>query len=175
VGILLSFLPWIVFLALPGEIGVRWSAALATLLTLAVVFKDVRRGRFKLLDLKAAVFFAGFFGASFLIAEPTLTRWAPSIGSAAILLIVLTTILIGQPFTTPYAKEMTPAEVWDSPRFKRANRDISLGWLASFGLMLAAALLLALAGLDNPALQWAAQIGGIAGPILFQNWYRRRL
>jgi hypothetical protein len=174
-AIFLSFLPWIAFLSLPGLVGVRWSATIAALLAVAMILRDQKRGRLKVLDLKSAAFFVLFFAASFFIAEESLTRWSGVAGSAAIFLIVLATLLTGRPFTTPYAKEMTPPDVWDSPLFKRANVVISSGWLVGFGFALAAALAHAVGLVTDPTMLIAIQIAAVIGPILFQTWYRRRI
>jgi hypothetical protein len=170
-GIFLSFLPWIGFMVLADTVGVRWSALLAGVLAGAVA----ARGGFKLLDLKGSAFFLLLFGGSFFIPDAVLTAWASVLSAAAIFLITLTSILTGKPFTTPYAKEMTPADVWESPVFKRANLVISTGWAVGFGVALAAALLGAMTSLGRPWLQPAAQTVAIAGPLLFQNWYRQKL
>jgi hypothetical protein len=169
--IFLSFLPWIAFLSLADAYGVRW----VSLISAAIAAAIAARSGFKLLDLKSALFFLLLFGAAFVVPEAWLTAWAPVIGSAAIFLIVMTTIVIGRPFTTPYAKRMTPPEVWDTPTFKRANQVISLGWAAGFGVALAAAIWTAFTAVGRPWLQPTAQIASIIGPLLFQTWYRRRL
>lgn len=158
-------------MALSGSSGVRWSSLISGLVAAAVA----ARGGFKLLDLKGAIFFFVVFGASFLVSDTLLNAWASILGPAAIFAIVLATILVGQPFTTPYAKEMTPPAVWETATFKRANLVISLGWLAGFGVALAAGLWIALMKTGRPWLQPTAQIVAVVGPLLFQNWYRRRL
>jgi hypothetical protein len=169
--IFLSFLPWIAFMTLAEAYGVRWIA----LVCAAIAAGVAARGDFKLLDLKSTLFFLLLFGAAFVIPDAWLTAWAPVIGSAAMFLIVVMTIVTGRPFTTPYAKRMTPPEVWESPVFKRANHVISTGWAVGFGIALAAAIWTALTALGRPWLQPTAQIAGVIGPLLFQNWYRRRL
>jgi Ca2+/Na+ antiporter len=174
-AIFLSFLPWIAFLSLPGAVGARWSAAIAALLAVAMILRDRKRGRLKLLDLKGAACFVLFFATSFFIADEPLTRWSGVAGSAAIFLIVLATLLTGKPFTTPYAKEMTPPEVWDTPLFKHANVVISSGWLVGFGFALALASMHAFGVLTDTMLLIAAQVAAVIGPVLFQTWYRRRI
>jgi len=171
VGIFLSFLPWIAFMVLADSCGVRWSALVAGLIAAFVA----ARGGFKLLDLKGAGFFFAVLGASFVFPQAPLTDWAPVLGSAALFLIVLTTIAIGQPFTTPYAKAMTPPEVWETAVFKRANLVISTAWLIGFGVALVTAFVTTLTTMGRPWLQPTGQIAAIAGPLLFQVWYRRRL
>ena len=170
-GIFLSFLPWIAFMVLADSWSVRWGALVAGGLAAIVA----ARGGFKLLDLKGAAFFLAMVALSYAVPEAALAAWAPVLGSAAIFVIVLTTILIGQPFTTPYAKAMTSPEVWETRGFKRANFVISTAWLIGFGVALAAALVTAFSAFGRPWLQPAAQATAIAGPLLFQTWYRRGL
>ncbi len=53
---------------------------------------------------------------------------------AGLLLIVLASLAIGQPFTLHYAREAAPPETWSTPRFARVNRTITLVWAAAFAV-----------------------------------------
>ncbi len=47
-------------------------------------------------------------------------------------LIVFGSILIGKPFTEPYAREQAPEHVWKTARFHELNRRISAVWGLAF-------------------------------------------
>jgi hypothetical protein len=174
-AILLSFLPWIIFLGLPSAIGSLWSATIAAGLAGALVLRDARRGRLKALDIKGVAFFLLFLGAAGFVTPMRLERWSPVAGSAALFTFALSGLLLGRPFTVPYAKEMTESRFWETAGFRRANQVISSAWLAGFALALGGSVLAATGVLVNALLEIGVQVAAIAGPLLFQSWFRRSI
>lgn len=57
---------------------------------------------------------------------------------AGLLLIVLTSLVGGQPFTLQYAREGAPREILDYARFLAVNRSITLVWAAAFAVLVLA-------------------------------------
>src|ERR1019366_3638412 len=60
------------------------------------------------------------------------SRYAQAGSHTALTLIVFGSILIGHPFTESYAREKTPAALWDTPEFHAINRRISAVWGLAF-------------------------------------------
>lgn len=173
-AILVTYLPWILFLALPS-FGVRVAAGAALAVSLLLLARDHRRGNIKLMDVKGALFFAVFLIATVFIPMHVVDFWAQPLGSLALLLFALGTVLAGQPFTLAYARESTDPALWDTPAFYRANLVISLAWAAGFCVMTAGAFLAAFGGAPYAAATWLSSLAGIGGALLFQATYRKRL
>lgn len=174
-AIFLSYLPWIVFMSLPGAIGLRGASVAALVLCAALLGRDRARGGMKPLDAKGAAFFAVFLLASFVFPVDAVALWAQPLGSLALCLFALLTVLVGRPFTLAYAREVTRPEVWDTEAFLRANVVISLGWAAGFAVMAAGAFLEVLGGARFSSATLLASLAGMGGALAFQNVYRRLL
>jgi len=61
---------------------------------------------------------------------------------AGLLLVVLVSIAVRQPFTLQYAREQVSRELWNTPVFVRTNYIITAVWAAAFALMVAADLMM---------------------------------
>ena len=93
--------------------------------------------------------------------------------SLALAAFTFGSLLVGNPFTLPYAKETTPREYWDFPVFLRINRVITLVWALAFTVA-AVAGLYGDAVLDQPDNFWTAWIIPIAAMLFafsFSEWY----
>jgi hypothetical protein len=93
---------------------------------------------------------------------------------AGLLLIVLASIVLRQPFTLQYAREKVAREFWGSSEFVRVNYVLTAAWACAFAVMVAADL----AMLYAPALpRWvsiAATVLAIYGAYRFTAWYPER-
>ncbi|WP_232316787.1 hypothetical protein [Candidatus Burkholderia verschuerenii] len=85
----------------------------------------------------ALTLYALVFGASWSVPAVRLRV------DAGLLLIVLASIALRQPFTLQYAREKVAADRWDAPEFLRANYAITSVWALAFAAMVAADLLMA--------------------------------
>ena len=47
-------------------------------------------------------------------------------------LIVLTTLIVGKPFTLQYAREKVSQSLWDTPQFIRSNYVVTGVWSGAF-------------------------------------------
>jgi hypothetical protein len=59
---------------------------------------------------------------------------------AGLLLIVLASIVLRQPFTLQYAREKVAREFWGSSEFVRVNYVLTAAWACAFAVMVAADL-----------------------------------
>jgi peptidoglycan/LPS O-acetylase OafA/YrhL len=59
-------------------------------------------------------------------------RYAQAVAHGSLTLIVFGSILVGKPFTEPYAREQAPERVWQSSRFHELNRRLSAVWGLAF-------------------------------------------
>ena len=128
-----SFSPWVAFLVGVRFGSVYWGAAIGLAVALVVLVRAISRHKVHLFDVVGAVYFGGLL---LLLAAlhpsdiGTWGRYAQAVAHGSLTLIVFGSILIGRPFTEPYAREQAPAAVWHTRTFHELNRRIS----AVFGL-----------------------------------------
>jgi hypothetical protein len=90
------------------------------------------------------------------------------------MLIVLTTLIIGKPFTLQYAREQVPQSLWDTPQFIRINYVITGVWSGAF-LFLALADLISINRIDlPPKIGILATVLALVGAFKFTQWYPGR-
>ena len=113
----------------------------------------------------------GFLASDSLITW--LEKWSGEMSSLALTAFTFGSLLVGNPFTLPYAKETTPKEYWDSPLFLHVNRVITLAWALSFTVSAAAGLFgdVVLNQPDNFWTGWIIQIGAMLFAFSFTEWY----
>ena len=100
---------------------------------LVVLARAISRHSIHLFDVVGAVYFAGFLAVLAAVHPSDIATWgryAQAVAHGSLTVIVFASILIGRPFTEPYAREQAPREVWRSKPFHELNRRIS----AVFGL-----------------------------------------
>jgi hypothetical protein len=178
----IGFIPWITFWVIGGpstwETGTLAALVAAVCVTmLGIDYRqlaawtrgqpDERPARprpgtsgLKLLDVATVVFFALLSLAVLVTSHHTITeldRYSQAISSGALGIIALGSIVFRHPFTTDYAIQKAPPEVWHTAAFKRINRVLSSAWAAVF-------LICALLGV-------AAQQSGAKGMRDWLNWY----
>ena len=137
-GILLGFMPFIVFAALSG---LSIDLALWTALAFAFVIgiRDFAHTRLlRILDVGCLTLFAllalytGFIQPGISIGTVRL------LVDGGLLVIALVSIFVGNPFTLEYTREQTPKEHWTAPHFLRANYIAAGVWVFAFAAMTAA-------------------------------------
>jgi hypothetical protein len=169
--------PWIAMSLLSGPGRFEESVSTALGLSILFIYLRLRRGgSLKPLELFEVVYF-GSLAMVGLLASDDLTRWlekwSGEMSSLALAAFTFGTLLVGNPFTLPYAKETTPPEYWDSPIFLSVNRVITLVWALAFTVA-AVAGLYGNSVLDQPDNFWTAWIIPIAAMLFafsFSEWY----
>jgi hypothetical protein len=143
----------------------------AAAICLAVIGYDVFNGRsIKMLGTGSAIVFAAL-GCYTLVDSSLATSAVKLTVDAGVLAISLMSLVIRQPFTLQYGREVVDAETAQLPGFLKANYIITWAWTACFVLMvLANVLLIYLPGLPlwtGIAIAFAARNTAVC----FTKWY----
>ena len=173
--------PWILYALVEGPHRLELSAALALGLAVAILFLNwLRGGTPKLLEYSDVAYFTGLTVLVALASPGTrswLELWGGEVANIALVVIVLGSIVVRQPFTLQYAREDAPREVWHTPEFLRVNYLISWVWAIAF-VIEAASGWYGDAVLRNPNNLWTGWIIQTFPMIVaaqFTIWYPNRL
>jgi hypothetical protein len=139
-NLLASFAPFFAFAILIhlGFVEAALWAGAAVAAALLLRDRLVLGRSFKILEIGTLVLFAGlalytrFTGQTWTIPAVRL------VVDAGLLLIVLASLAVGQPFTLQYARDTTPRDAWGTPQFFQVNRTITLVWAAAFAVLVLA-------------------------------------
>ena len=93
---------------------------------------------------------------------------------SGLLLIVLVSIVIRQPFTLQYARERVPADVQASAEFVRTNYVITAVWALAFAVMVAADLVLTWMPELPARFGIIPTVLALVGAFKFTAWYPER-
>ena len=136
-----GILPWIVMSLFSGPGRFELSVAIAFALSLGFLLISHRHSsHLKPMEVFDLIFFALFFVLGYFVGHSGRTwleNWGGEISNVVLMLFVLITILVKQPFTMPYAKESTDPQYWDTPAFRHINYVISWAWFISFAIQTA--------------------------------------
>jgi hypothetical protein len=139
---------------------------------LMVMAYDIFRGRsIKMLGAGSVIVFAAL-GAYVTLADTNLSSSAVKLAvDAGVFAISLASLVIRQPFTLQYAREMVDAETAQLPGFMRANYIITWAWTGAFLLMMIANVLM----IYVPGLPlWSGLLIAFAArnsAVYFTRWY----
>jgi hypothetical protein len=129
-----SFCPWVAFL-LGVRINVYVGAGIGLAVALVVLIRAISRHSVHMFDVIGTVYFGGLLILLAAIHPGDIATWgryAQAVAHGSLTLIVFGSILIGKPFTEPYAREQAPESVWKTRRFHDLNRQISAVWGLAF-------------------------------------------
>jgi len=178
---LVGLAPWIVYSVLEGPSRLELSSALALGVAVLILCLNWIRGLTpKMLEWSDVVYFTVLTVVIAVASNDTrdwLELWGGELANIALLVIVLGSILVRQPFTLQYAKEDTPRELWDEPHFLRANYVISWVWAGAFFIEAASGFYGDLVLEDNNNLWtgWIIQTLPLIIAAQFTIWYPNRL
>lgn len=175
-GMLLAFAPFIAFAVLHGAVGVLPALAVAALISLAFAARDViTPGRHvKLLEIGSVVLFGGLAVYAWLTHAEWPLLQVRLLVDAGLMLVVLISLAIRQPFTLAYAREQVPQSRWSDPGFLRVNNVITAAWALAFALMVAADVLMLYVPTVPLWVGVATTVVAIVGAIRFTQWYSQR-
>jgi hypothetical protein len=176
VNILLAFAPFIVFVIFDRLVSPTVGLSAATIASLALIVRDaVTPGRrMKVLEIGTAILFGGLAAYTFM----THTAWSifgvRLCVDGGLLLVVLVSMAIRQPFTLSYARENTSPDVWSQPEFIRVNYVITAVWALAFVVMVLADLLLLYVPGVPRQVGIIVTIAALVSAIKFTGWYPER-
>jgi hypothetical protein len=165
-----SFLPWIVFAAIPNW---RAGALAALVLTLVVVVHHRRSGQAwgdQVIELVSGGYFAVVTAVASAAPHSPFQHYAGAVGTGVLGLMAWIGLAAGSPFTLPIARRQTPKEIWHTPGFLHSNTVISAAWAAAFTVsaVLSAVLQAQHAGSTVVII---VRVAGFVLPILFTRRY----
>ncbi|HTQ50274.1 MAG TPA: hypothetical protein VMJ12_06150 [Candidatus Acidoferrales bacterium] len=143
-NILLAFAPFLIFALVDRFVSPVAGLASGAVVALALVVRDAmsRSKKVKVLEAGTVILFGALAAWALFGKMPSSIIWARLCVDAGLLLIVLVSMAIRQPFTLQYARETTPETVWATPEFIRVNYVITAVWAAAFAVMVAADLVM---------------------------------
>jgi hypothetical protein len=130
-----SFAPWFVFIVIYRLTSLEAAVVAGVLAALVVFGRALIHHRIHLFDVAGLLYFLGLGAALVFLTPGAVEPWGPyvQLGSHILLtLLVFGSILVGHPFTEPYARETTPRQFWDTAEFHATNRRISAVWGLAF-------------------------------------------
>jgi hypothetical protein len=175
-GILLAFAPFFVFIVVERLVGVPAGLAAATVTSAGLLVRDAlgRKKTIKVLEVGTLLLFGGLTVYTLMVKSawsiPAVRLWV----DAGLLVIVLISLAVRQPFTLQYAREQVSRELWNTPEFVRTNYIITAVWAAAFALMVAADLLLLFVPTLPAFVAIAVTIAALWGAARFTAWYPER-
>jgi hypothetical protein len=132
-----AFIPWLLFTVIAEHGTLKIASIAALVIAIGIAIPALRQGNPKVIEVGAAVAFAGFTIVAFLADASTahwLERYARAVAAGMLAVIALGS-LVFTPFTEQYARERVPRELWSSPKFKAINRQLTLLWSGVFCAM----------------------------------------
>ncbi|MFH8569252.1 hypothetical protein [Streptomyces sp. NPDC017993] len=132
-----AFAPWIIFDVVAGPSTWGYAALAGLIASVVLTVPDIRRGQVNVLNAAGLVFFAVVSILALVWDRGQgiwLEEYAQVISSGLIALVAFASLAF-DPFTAQYARKSTPEQVWDTPRFKKANRVLTLLWACVFAVI----------------------------------------
>ena len=175
-GILLAFAPFIAFAVVDRLIGATQGLIAGAATSVVMLLRDwmVLHRKPKILEIGTAILFGGLALYS-ILGGPTwsivgVRLWV----DAGLLLIVLTTLIAGKPFSLQYAREHVPQSLWDTPEFIRSNYVITGVWAGAFLLLVLADLMLLYEPHFPRMIAIVVIVLALMGAFKFTQWYPGR-
>lgn len=165
-GILLGFLPFIVF-ALLTSLSVSLAIWVAFALSFALTIRDFAATKtIRVLDIGGMILFGALALVAGFIAPSLSMNGSRFIIDVGLFLIASASLVARNPFTLQYARDQIAHALWDDPRFVRANYVITTVWALAFAIMATADALATFTKHFPLSLDIAAGLGALAVAIL---------
>jgi hypothetical protein len=172
-NILLAFAPFLAFAVLERRVGAHGALLAATVVAALLLVRDrmIRHRSLKLLEVGSLILFGALSFASRFAWFTLSVVGVRLCVDAGLLVVILITLVIGQPFTLQYAREQVSPEVAASPRFKAVNVKLSAVWALAFAVIVAAdAAMLYVPGFTT-VVGTVVILAALAGAALFTMWF----
>ncbi|MGA5039316.1 hypothetical protein ACPCA8_19935 [Streptomyces capoamus] len=168
-----TFLPWIVFAAVPSG-DWQWGALAAFVVATALVVQEKQKGTgfdALIIETGSAVFFAVLAAVALTDPHSGVHDYSAALSSGTLAVIAGASLAAGRPFTLGIAKRTTPRELWGLKPFIRTNVVITAVWTAAFALTAVVLALVEHAGHTHSTPATLVQIAGFVVPMLFTVRY----
>src|SRR6476659_2004606 len=141
-GIVIGFIPWVVYWILVGNVPFTTAVTIAFGITLLIqLILRVRHQPFHTLDVGNLIVFAILTLAAYLVPDNVLERWLQPLSSLGLFLIALIGVMIGRPFVRDYAEASVDAATAKSSGFRTITNAMTWLWVVAFGLMFVSAMI----------------------------------
>jgi len=139
-NLLLAFAPFIVFVVVERLASIPIGLAAGALAAVALLVRNLLTPGRSVKILEIGTFL--LFGLLSLYALATSPQWSIAAVrlriDAGLLIIVLASMAMRQPFSLQYARQSVDPRHWDSPEFLRINYVISAAWAVAFAVLVLA-------------------------------------
>lgn len=168
-SVFLSFAPWVIFGVVASPSTWEYAALAALIAAIVLSGQDILHGRLRILDMTGIVFFAVLSVLALALHRGQLVwveTYAQVISNGLVAVVALGSLL-SEPFTSPYARESAPPDVWDTPAFKHINRVLTAMWGAAFALMTVSTWLAVRFPSQDDWFNWVIPIALLVGAVKF--------
>jgi hypothetical protein len=175
-GILLAFAPFIQFAVLDEFLGSTEGLLAGTIMSVGLLIRDWMSAdrEPKIFEIGTAIFFCSLTACALLLDPAWSIDGVRFRVDGGLLIMILVTLVIRQPFTLQYAREEIAPEFWESPELVRTNYVVTAVWALAFSAVVIAELIL-LYSPDVPRRVWIlATVAALVGAIKFTSWYPER-
>ena len=175
-GIVLAFAPFIAFAVIDRFVGATEGLVAGAVVSAALLAWDWIRSKRppKTLEVGTLILFGGM--AAFAVLGGA--QWSV-IGvrlrvDAGLLVIVLISIVLRQPFTLQYARDQVDRALWSNPEFMRTNYVITGAWALAFLVMVLADLVMLYIPEVPLRVGIVVTIAALVVAVKFTAWYPER-
>jgi len=127
-----SLLPWLTFMTATPLVNLWAGLAAGLVVAIMVLGRAIAHKKVRMLEVASIAFFVGLAAAVVVVHPADIGSWGNYAQAGAhglLTALVLGSVLIGRPFTAPYARAQAPEAVWPNPR-----RRLQPGHLPRVGL-----------------------------------------
>ena len=171
--ILLAFAPFLIFAIGVRLVGGTVGLIAGTLTAIALLLVDRLKSHSapKILEIGTVVLFGGLALYTLLGGPFSSIIGVRLCVDAGLLLIVVISMAIGQPFTLQYAREQVAQDKWESGEFRRTNYVITGVWASAFVVLVISDLVLLYVPWMPPRVGIIATVLALIGAFKFTEWY----
>jgi hypothetical protein len=172
----LAFAPFIAFALLERVSGVVPALCAAAAISAALLVRDWMSPtrKVKLLEIGTLVLFGGLAVYELFVASSWSVLDVRLRVDLGLLIVVLVSLAVRQPFTLQYAKERAPPEVWREPRFMHVNVVLTSAWALAFAAMVLADIMMIYVPGVPLSVGIVVTVAAVVGAFKFTDWYVAR-
>jgi len=174
--ILLAFSPFLSFMIGDRFLGHTQGLIAGALVAAALLIRDWMRSHTapKVLEVGTFILFSGLALYSLALNPDWSIMIVRLLVDTGLLMIVLISLAIRQPFTLQYARERVDRKFWNSPKFLRTNDVITAVWGAAFAIMVLTDVVI-LYFPDTGTISTIATVLALITAVKFTAWYPDRV